>query len=272
MNIDISTTIKAVLALLAIGVVFSLVMALRSIAAGHKLPFYQKRQVLVYRGWRMILLALALVVGGFLLLKVGEPVAYKFFPPSPTITPTPTITVTPTITLTPSQTFTPTITQTLDKTYTPALPTMIMATIQTPVGVDTSAIFSLITFSTKTVDGVVVDTQSIFTPPVTQMFGGFSYDRMASGVQWTAVWLYGTEIICSETKAWTYSQGGYGYTDCSRPAADWKPGEYEVQIFVGQTWKNSGRFSIKGDEEDFTPTVGTALPTLLPTFTPTPPN
>lgn len=272
MNIDISTTIKALLGLIGIGVIFSLVMAIRSIAAGHALPFYQKRQVLVYHGWRLILLAVALVVGGFLLLKVGEPVAYKFFPPSPTITPTPTVTVTPTVTLTPSQTYTPTITLTLDKTYTPELPAMIQATIQTPVGVDTSAIFSLITFATTTKDGVVVDTQSIFTPPVTQMFGGFSYDRMAMGVQWTAVWLYGSEIICSETKAWTYSQGGYGYTDCKRPAPDWKPGEYEVQIFVGQTWKNSGRFSIKGQGEELTQTASSPLPTLLPTFTPTPPN
>ena len=91
------------------------------------------------------------------------------------------------------------------------------------------------------------------------------------GVQWTAVWLYGTEIVCSETKAWTYSPGGYGYTDCKRAATDWKAGEYEVQIFVGQTWKNSGRFTIKGAEGEQTQAasqVSTLLPTLTPTLPP----
>lgn len=270
MNLDISTTIKVVLGLIAIGIFFSLVMAVKSISAGRKLNFYQKRQTLIYQGWRMVLLAVVLVVIGLFVVKVGEPVVYKVFPPSPTITLTPTVTLTPTITLTPSQTYTPTVTQTLDKTYTPGIPSEVMATIQTPIGVDTTAIFSIVTFATSTKDGVVVDTQTIFTPPITHMYGGFSYDRMSAGVQWTAVWLYGNQVICSETKPWTYSQGGYGYTDCELPASSWKPGEYEVQIFVGTTWKNSGRFTIKGEGEELTQTAATPLPTLLPTDTPTP--
>lgn len=197
MNIDIATTIKVILVLLGITAVVSLFMAFKSIQAGHKLQFYQKRQVLVYHGWRLVLLAAGLILGGFLLLRVGEPVAYKFFPPSPTITSTPTITVTPTITLTPSQTFTPTITLTLAQTYTPVLPEQIQATIQTPMGANTHAVFSVITFSTQLKDGVVVETQSNFSPPVTQLYGGFSYDSMDLGVQWTAVWLYGTQIVCA---------------------------------------------------------------------------
>ena len=31
-------------------------------------------------------------------------------------------------------------------------------------------------------------------------------------------------------------------------AEKWQPGEYEVQIYVGSTWKASGRFTIVGNE------------------------
>ena len=104
--------------------------------------FYQKRQVLIYRGWRLILVALLLLASGFLISRFGEPIAYRYFPPSPTITLTPTVTTTPTITLTPSATFTPTITMTLSQTYTPALPQFIQETVQTPIGPDVNAVFS----------------------------------------------------------------------------------------------------------------------------------
>jgi len=77
------------------------------------------------------------------------------------------------------------------------------------MGVNNEAVFSDIQVSTKTKDGVVVDPQTSFDPPVTHLFGGFSYDKMALGVQWSAVWLYGNEIKCIETKAWTYAPGGY---------------------------------------------------------------
>ncbi|HNR01960.1 MAG TPA: hypothetical protein PKK59_05445 [Anaerolineaceae bacterium] len=248
MNIDVATTVKVILGLLAIFAVISIFMAVKSIKAGHKLLFYQKRQLLIYHGWRLVLLALGLLLSGFLIFRFGEPLVYRYFPPSPTITLTPTITITPTVTNTPSMTYTPTITLTLSQTYTPALPDFIQATIQTPVGPDASAIFSPLSFSDTTEDGVVTESLTEFDLPVSTLFGGFSYDRMAVGVQWTAVWLYGEEIICSETKAWDYAPGGYGYTDCTRPVEAWLPGVYEVRIFVGQTWKVSGTFRILGEE------------------------
>lgn len=275
MNIDVATTVKVILALLGIAAVISLIMAIKSIKAGHKLLFYQKRQLLVYHGWRLILLALVLLFAGFLIFRFGEPVVYRYFPPSPTTTLTPTVTITPTVTNTPSMTYTPTITLTLSQTYTPSLPDFIQATIQTPVGPDANAIFSPLSFSDKTEDGVVTDSFTEFELPVSTLFGGFSYDRMATGVQWTAVWLYGEEVICSETKAWDYAPGGYGYTDCTRPPETWLPGVYEVRIFVGQTWKGSGTFRILG-EEPLTGDVPTADGAPLPvdaavTNTPEPP-
>jgi hypothetical protein len=250
-NIDVSTTLKVVLLLLGLLVAILVVTAVKSINAGQKIQFYQKRQVLIYRGWRIILLSILLVGAGFIIYRFGEPVAYHYFPPSPTITTTPTMTSTPTITLTPSMTFTPTITMTLSQTYTPSLPQFIQETVQTPIGPDVNAVFSPLIFDDKTKNGVVEESYTEFTLPVTTLFGGFSYDRMTTGIQWTAVWLYGDEVVCSETKAWNYASGGYGYTDCTRPQEEWQPGRYEVQIFVGQTWKVSGEFNIL--TEDATP-------------------
>lgn len=270
MNIDIAMTVKVVFVLLLIAAVVSVISAFKSISAGRHLEFFQKRQLLIYHGWRLVLLAAGFGLIGFLVIRFGEPVAYRYFPPSPTVTITPTVTLTPTITNTPSQTFTPTITVTLSETYTPALPQQIQETIQTPVGVDASAIFSPITFSTQIKDGLLVDENTNFNMPVKTMYGGYSYDRMALGVQWSAVWLYGDQIICSETSAWKWSSGGYGFTDCTREVGEWLPGTYEVQIFVGSTWKSSGRFVINPSPQDLTLTVQPTDATLVPTQTPTP--
>ncbi len=268
-NIDIATTKDVLLVLLALGIIISIIIGVRTVKSGQHLQFYRKRHDLVERGWRYLLVAFGMVAFGALIFWFGEPVAYRYFPPSPTITRTPTVTQTPTITLTPIATYTPTITPTLSVTYTPGLPAEVQSTIQTPIGPDTNAVFSEISISTKTKDGVVIEAQTAFDPPVTHLFGGFSYDKMALGVQWSAVWLYGNEIKCAETKAWTYAPGGFGYTDCALPADQWLPGEYTVQIFVGQTWKASGYFTITGQVPTTAGGAQTGA-TPTPTLTPSP--
>jgi len=165
--------VKVVLLLVVVAAIILLVMAARSIKAGRKLLFYQKRQVMIYRGWRLILFAVLLVGTGFLIARFGEPVVYRYFPPSPTITLTPTMTVTPTITLTPSMTFTPTITLTLSQTYTPSLPQFVQETVQTPIGPDVNAVFSPLSFARETENGVVVENFTEFSLPVTTLFGWF---------------------------------------------------------------------------------------------------
>lgn len=272
MNIDIAMTIKVLLAFIGIGLILTVVMAVRAIRVGRHLEFFKKRQDLVTQGWRLIFLAVLLGGFGFALAKFGEPVAYRYFPPSPTVTRTPTVTLTPTITLTPKDTYTPTITLTLAETYTPSLPTEAIATIQTPIGPDSAAVFSPVTFSTTVVDGVVTDPVDSFDAGVTHIFGGFSYDKMVTGVQWTAVWLYEGQVIFLETKPWNYVSGGYGYTDFQQSAAQWLPGEYEVQIFVGSTWKASGRFTVVGSAAAEPGTAATTPPpgTLIVPPTPSP--
>lgn len=280
MNIDIDTTFKVILVLLAIGVIASLIMAFKSLNAARHLKFYRKRQDLIEYGWRLIFFAFLMVGIGFVFYRFGEPVAYHYFPPSPTITRTPTITTTPTITLTLQNSLTPSTTPTLEFTYTPSLPTEVMATILTPVVEDKAAKFSPIQFSTEVdKDGLVINTTDTFNMPVTQLYAGYTFDGMTAGVRWTAVWLYEGSYLCAETQIWKFSTGGAGYSDwCNQKITPdmWQAGDYEVQIFVGQTWKTSGKFTIFGNEPTLDPSVSVTttldLPqvTLTPSLTPKP--
>lgn len=280
MNLDIDTTFKVFLVLLGIGVIASLVMAFKSLNAARNLKFYRKRQDLIEYGWRLIFFAIIMAGVGFVFYRFGEPVAYHYFPPSPTITRTPTITTTPTITLTLQNTLTPTITPTLEHTYTPMLPPEAIATIITPLIPDTESIFSPIQFSEEVdEDGLIINTTDTFNLPITEIYAGYTFDKMTAGVRWTAVWLYEGQYLCAETQIWNFSTGGAGYSDyCNQKITPdmWKPGDYEVQIFVGQTWKTSGRFTILGNEPTLDPSVSVTntlnVPqmTITPSLTPTP--
>ena len=268
MNIDIDTTFKVILVLLAIGIVTSISIALKSISSAKKLEFYRKRQDLAEHGWRLIFFSLLLAVAGFLFYKFGEPIAYRYFPPSATITRTPTITTTPTITQTLANTLTPTITLTLAQTYTPELPLMVRETHQTPVEPEGSSIFSPVTFSTEVDKGWLINTTDSFTLPITELFAGYQYDGMMPGLLWTAVWLHEGEIVCYESQVWGNETGGYWFSDyCNKKITPdmWAPGNWEVQIFIGQTWKTSGRFMIMSNEPTVDPSASvTASPTLTP--------
>lgn len=280
MNLDIDTTFKVILVLLAIGVIASMVMAFKSLNAARNLKFYRKRQDLIEYGWRLIFFAFLMVAFGFVLYRFGEPVAYHYFPPSPTITRTPTITTTPTITLTLQNSLTPTITSTLERTYTPMLPTEVMATIMTPVIANGDAVFSPVQFSEEVDDdGLVINTTDTFTLPITSLYAGYTFDFMTTGLRWTAVWLYEGQYLCAETQIWQFSTGGAGYSDwCNQKITPdmWKAGDYEVQIFIGQTWKTSGRFTILGNEPTLDPSISVTTTlngpqvTLTPSLTPNP--
>ena len=116
---------------------------------------------------------------------------------------------------------------------------------------------------------------SEFANPITKLYGAFTYDKMVDGVQWTALWvrLSDAEILCMETKPWDGSTGGYGYTDCEPSSDQWTAGEYEVQIYVGTQWNNSGRFMVTGNPPAPTVTrtpTRTATATRTITSTPTP--
>jgi hypothetical protein len=272
---DIHAGVIAAAILSVIGAFYSARTAIRTIQSARQLTFYRLRGERTTAGWRLFGLSLGMFALAAWLAFYGEPVAYRYFPPSPTptltpsITPIPSATVSPTITLPPTMTDTPSTTDTPTPTSTPFLPLSIEALFESAVTPNPEAAFSPIEFSTR-YDGLnAIQPATVFVNPIDTMYGVFSYDQMIPGVQWTALWLREGELVHYETKPWDGTTGGYGYTDCTDPIGGWQPGMYEVQIFVGADWKVVGRFIVEGDYPTETPTL-TLTPTPSPTRTRTP--
>jgi hypothetical protein len=102
-----------------------------------------------------------------------------------------------------------------------------------------------------------VNAADSFENPVRMLYGAFTYENLSDGVRWTAVWYREDEVVCLESDPWTIGTGGSGYTVCE--PGIWLPGEYEIQMFVGEVWLVSGSFTIVGDPPE---------PTLSPTPSP----
>jgi len=275
MELDIKTGVQtAILLALFFGVLF-LYLGYRTVKSGSKLPYFRKRRDMLVRGWRLIFAALGMGIVSVVINFAAEPVAYRFFPPSPTVTLTPTITVTPTVSPTLTITLTPTITNTPSVTNTPSMPEEIAAQFEstvTPVG---EYIFSPIQFARDLDENwQLVEPGVEFANPIQKIVGLFSYDQMTAGAQWTALWYRNGELVYYETLPWNGGTGGYGYTEWAPSSEEWLPGIYEVQIFVGTDWVESagGTFLVTGEPPTATPTIApsaTLPPTPTRTFTPT---
>ena len=278
MNLDIRTGVQTAFVLALIGVIIGLYLGIRRIREGQQLLFFQKRRKLILSGWRMILVGIIFGTSAYLLYRHAEPVAYQFFPPSPTVTLTPTITTTPTTTLSSTITLSPTVTHTPQFSPTPEIPSPIAVKFSGLITPNPNAVFSPIQFS-RTIDdnNFPINPVVEFNNPIIQVIGSFSYNNMLDGAQWTAIWyrLSDDFMICHETKPWDGGTGGYGYTDCQPDSDEWLSGEYEVQIFIGEQWKSSNRFTVAGDPvkpsntPSATPTIS-STPTSTSTFTSTP--
>lgn len=268
MNLDIETTVRTIFTMLLIVAGGLIIMAVRTFREASHLRFFLKKRALLSRAWQFVFIALIVVVGAFLINGYAEPVTYQFFQPSPTATLTPTVTLTPTITQTSTSTQTATITPTLEFTVTPEVPLIIRQDFTSQVTPNPNAVFSALTFARSlTEDYLPIDPSDTFANPVETLYASFSYDSMSVSTQWTAIWFRDGELIKYETKPWNGASGGYGYSDCTLPAEDWLPGNYEVQMFIGEQWKTSGVFTITGE-----PPTPTSTPTLTftVTFTPEP--
>lgn len=248
------------------------------------LPFFLMRRRAVLSGWRSIGFGLAFGVLGGLLQGFGTTALFRLIPPTAsvtptaaptltgTITPTFTVTWTPSVTVSPTESTTPTETATPAPSPTPSLPrdiSSLFTSSQTPE--PGAAISPVIVAPRLNGLNLPVNASDTFTNPVQKLFGQFSYNFMADGVQWTALWLLDGKVVWHETKPWDGDTGGNGYTGPVEGPVDgvWAPGEYEIQIFVGQEWKSSGRFTVVGTPPTATPT-SSPIPTKTPTPTPTP--
>jgi hypothetical protein len=267
-----------IITIIVLAVLFALLffrVGIRAIQSARKLTFYRLREKRMSSGWRMLIAGLLLLLIGAWLGRFGEPIAYRYFPPSPTpsLTPTitliPTITLSPTITLTPTITDTPSVTDTPTITPTPFIPPAIEALFNSDVTPNPDAVFSPLQFSTVYENFECVAPSTTFVNPIREMWACFSYNNMSPGVQWTALWYYGNELVHYETLPWDGTTGGLGYSQWAPPPDMWKPGTYTVQLFVGLEFRGSGKFRVTGEPPTAVPTI-TPSPTISPTVTRTP--
>jgi hypothetical protein len=274
MDLDIHTAVQTATILAIIFVVICVFAGWRSIQKGRRLKFFKLRRDRIVAGWRLVFFGALFLILAILLNTVAEPAIYSFFPPTATLTMTPTITQTPTVTLSPTITLTSTITPTPSVSDTPTItptphgPLAVEAQFQSVVTPNPDTIFSPLIFTQGLDENWnPIAASEVFSNPVGHMFALFSYDQMIPGSQWTALWYYGPELVHFETAPWDGGTGGLGYTDWEPEAFKWLPGEYEVQIFLGQDWKVSGRFTVQGDPPTPVPSQ-TLTPTSTQTLTP----
>jgi len=276
---DIRTGIYTTIFLAVLVAIFVFWMGIRSIQSARRLTFYRLRKQRMTGGWRRLGLGVLLLLFAIWLGSFGERIAYRYFPPSPTpsLTPTitliPTITLSPTITLTPTITDTPSVTDTPTITPTPYIPLAIEALFSGVVTPNPDAVFSPLQFSTVYEDFECVAPATSFVNPIQSMTACFSYNNITPGVQWTALWYREGELVKYDTHVWGEvvgeSTGGLGASEWAPPPEMWQPGNYEVQIFVGEEWKVVGRFVVSGEPPTSTPSI-TPSPTISPTVTRTP--
>lgn len=275
LNLDIHTAVVTAFILALFFAALFIWLGIRSIKKARTLKFFRMRRDRMVSGWRMVLASIFLVLFALLLNRFAEPVIYNFYPPTATSTPTPTVTLTPTITLTPSITLTPTITSTPSvtdtptPTLTPHVPLAVEIQFTSVVTPNPAAVFSPLQFAQALDENFQpVEPAEVFQNPVGHLYAQFSYDGMQVGVQWTALWYRGEELVHYETKPWDGSSGGIGYTDWNPEPYLWLPGEYTVQIFAGLQWKVVGSFTVEG-EAPTPPVTATPSPTVTPTPTAT---
>jgi hypothetical protein len=280
---DIKAGIQTAIFLAVLGFVISAWIGFQSIRSARKLLYFQLRQKRISQGVQLLGTAFGLGVLAFLLSRFGEPVAYRFYPPTRTPTQTPTITLTPTIspipsiTPTPTITNTPAITDTPTITLTPYIPLVVEAQFVSQVTPNPAAIFSPLVFgrSFNPATYEPVEPGTTFSNPIQRIVALFTYDNMLPAVQWSALWYRNGELVYYETAPWDGTTGGYGFASWEPSPDQWLPGDYEVQIFVGLEWKVVGRFVVEGEPVTVTPSPlpsptasETATPMTLPTATP----
>lgn len=276
-ELDILTGLRATALLAALGMLAAWWGGYRLLQSARKLPYFRMRRNRLTAGWRLLGFGFVLGLLALGLFFFGEPAAYRVFtltatpsltpPPTgrPSATVSPTITLSPTITNTPSESETPTVTPTA---YVPLAVEAQFSALVTPPA---DAVFSPLTFA-QGLDSLYrpIREATLFDNPVGELFALFSYDRMVDGVQWTALWYRDGQLVYYETKPWDGGTGGLGYSDWRPQPEEWLPGNYHVQIFIGQQLKTLGDFVVQGAPSTRTPTptsTGTATPTA--TITPT---
>ncbi|HUI87526.1 MAG TPA: hypothetical protein VLX61_02250 [Anaerolineales bacterium] len=277
-RMDIQSGFIAIAAILVVMALISIWSGIHDIQSARRMTFFRLRRQRIAGGWRLLALAVILVLLALALPVFGEPIAYQYFPPSPTITLTPSITLIPTVTLTPSITSTPSITvtpaqtATFTPTTTPALPVSFLAMFQSSVTPDPKAVFSPLVFCDQINNYTCVNPETVFQNPFNSIYATYTYANMLPGVQWTALWFRDGQLVCFETHPFHGGTGGYDDASCdnNQVIGGWQPGNYEIELFVGEEWKVVGRFIVRGNPLPSATATVTTTPTRTPRPTGTP--
>jgi hypothetical protein len=281
-DLTIDQTVGLLSAVLLLVLILSVWIGWRELQAARNLPFFLLRRERIGRAWRLISIGLIFGVAAAAVHFFGRQAVYQVFPPTPSITPTMTITSTrtitpiPSITSTPTITLSPTITATATITPTPRIPEALTVLFRETVTPPADAALSPIDVA-QSLDTLnrAVRPELELENPLGELYGAFTYNDMLDGIRWTAIWYRGDEIVCVESKPWDGGTGGYGYTECL-PAEGWLAADYEIQMFIGDKWKVSARFSVTGEAVSPTPTATASpaptVPTPTATISPTAPT
>ena len=281
MSIDVKAGIIATLFITLVFFLISVVTGIQTVLSGKQVKFFQLRRDQMMRGWRLIALGLFWVILGIGVYLFGEPVAYRFITPSPTLPMTLTPSITPTASITPTTTQTPTITLTPAESYTPTasttphMPMAVEARFSGKLTPPPEAAFSPLIFTNIGLDD---DYDPIgpgiqFTNPVGHLYAVFSYARMEDDIQWSALWYQDGTLVHYESEPWKWPSGGFGYTDWDPAPELWLPGEYLIQLFLGKEFVLSGTFTVVGDAPTLTITSTPSIthtPSPAPVISPSP--
>jgi hypothetical protein len=241
-------------------------------------PFFLLRQQTAATGWRLLIVALGMLLLAGTVRLFGAPILFQVVTPTPSVTLTPSTTLTPTITFTPSRTLRPSVTNTPSLTFTPTpsptpfIPFNIEQQFTSNVAPDARLRVGPLTFA-KGLDAAnqPIAPGIVFFNPVQKIVVLYNYEFVNLGVEWTVIWYRNGELFSWESFPWGGPLDGLDIRTKKTMPDYFLPGTYEVQIFAGKEWKQSGIFNIVGAPPEATPTVSPSI-TRQPsqTFTPTP--
>lgn len=282
-----------------LGAIFSLLSAVRTLQISRRWSDYRLRRRYVVQARGSVLLAVlsgalavALLVFGRLLQPAVPASPPPTLPPTETMTAsvepprvptetaviethTPTVMpVTPSPSPSPTNSITPTteILPTSTITATPVMPIAVQAMVQGTATPAFDVQFGRLRFSTEINNYTLVAPGEEFQNPIKQMYSVFTYQPVGVKVEWTALWYQNGELKYVDTTSWQDFPPGVAVASWLRPAPEWKPGDYEVQIFVGTDWMASGRFVLEGEPPTVTPSpAATETPAITVTSSPLPP-
>lgn len=274
-----------------LGAIFGLLSAIRTLQVSRRWSDYRLRQRYIVQARGSMLVALlsgGLALALLVLARSTRPSSIPVTPsatlthtaqptagPVPQELPTGTASataLTPTETpITPSPVLIPT---TAAATATPAMPIAVQAMVQGTATPAFDVEFGRLRFSTEINNYTLVAPGEKFVNPIKQMYSVFTYQPLGVKVEWIALWYQNGALKYVDTTSWKDFPAGVAVAGWTRPATEWGPGQYEVQIFLGTEWKASGRFTLEGNPPSATPSpppsaTPTIAPTLMASTTPT---